>query len=193
MVKTGIFGGSFNPVHNGHVALASAIRKAAGLDEVWLMVTPQNPWKSQEGLLDDAKRLQLAQVAVEGIDGLLASDYEFGLPRPSYTWDTLQALSRDYPERRFTLVVGGDNWAKFDQWYAHDKILANYDVVVYPRKGSRISRATLPPNVRVLRTRLYNVSSTEIRERILQGLDIDALVPPRVAEIIKAEGLYLSE
>ena len=85
MVKTGIFGGSFNPVHNGHVALASAIRKAAGLDEVWLMVTPQNPWKSQEGLLDDAKRMQLTQVAVDGIDGLVASDYEFHLPRPSYT------------------------------------------------------------------------------------------------------------
>lgn len=191
MISIGIFGGSFNPIHKGHVALAAAIRKAMGLDEVWMMVTPQNPWKSQDGLLDDDKRLQLAQVAVEGIEGLVASDYEFHLPRPSYTWDTLQALSVDFPDRRFTLVVGGDNWAKFNQWYEHDKILANYDIVVYPRKGSRIRRDSLPANVKVLRTRLINVSSTEIRERIRQGEEIDSLVPAKVAEIIRRDGLYL--
>lgn len=191
MISTGIFGGSFNPIHNGHVALAAAIRKAARLDEVWMMVTPQNPWKSQSDLLDDDKRLQLTQVAVEDIEGLVASDYEFHLPRPSYTWDTLQALSADYPDRRFTLVVGGDNWAKFNQWYEQDKILANYDIVVYPRKGSRIRRALLPPNVTVLRTKLINISSTEIRERIRQGEEIESLVPAKVAEIIRRDGLYL--
>ena len=143
----GLFGGTFNPIHNGHVALATRLLKAAHLDEVWLLVTPQNPWKAQMELLDDDIRLLMARAAVEGIPGLVASDYEFHLPRPSYTWDTLQALSRDFPDHRFTLLIGGDNWEKFGQWYAHDKILENHDVAIYPRKGYKIDRAALPPLV----------------------------------------------
>ena len=190
MVKTGIFGGSFNPIHNGHLTLASSLLKKAGLDEVWLMVTPQNPWKSQADLLDDDTRLRLARAALEGMPGLVASDFEFQLPKPSYTWDTLQALSQEYPDRKFTLLLGGDNWEKFGQWYEHDKILAHHDIVVYPRKGFQIDRKTLPPNVKVVRMRLVNISGTEIRERIRQSLPFEDLVPPPVAQIIKEEGLY---
>ena len=190
MVKTGIFGGSFNPIHNGHLTLASSLLKKAGLDEVWLMVTPQNPWKSQTDLLDDDTRLRLARAALEGIPGLVASDFEFQLPKPSYTWDTLQALSQEYPDRKFTLLLGGDNWEKFGQWYEHDKILAHHDIVVYPRKGFHIDRKTLPPHVKVVRMRLVNISGTEIRERIRQSLPFEDLVPPPVAQIIKEEGLY---
>lgn len=190
MIKTGIFGGSFNPIHRGHLALASSLLKKAGLDEVWLMVTPQNPWKSQDNLLDDEQRLRLTRAAVEGIPGLVASDFEFHLPKPSYTWDTLQALAHDYPDRRFSLLLGGDNWAKFGQWYEHDKILAHHDIVVYPRKGSPIDRTSLPPNVRVVRMRLINISSTEIRERIRQGLPFEDLVPPPVYQIIQSDNLY---
>lgn len=184
IMKTGIFGGSFNPIHNGHVALASSMLKMAGLDEVWLMVTPQNPWKVDSYLMADEWRLQLARAAVEDIPGLVASDYEFHLPKPSYTWDTLQALSRDYPDRSFTLIIGGDNWERFGNWYAHDQILANYDIVIYPRKGSRIRKSSLPPNVRLLRMPLINVSGTEIRQRMAEGLPIDDLVPARVAEML---------
>ena len=190
MVKTGIFGGSFNPIHNGHLTLASSLLKKAGLDEVWLMVTPQNPWKSQTDLLDDDTRLRLARAALEGMPGLVASDFEFQLPKPSYTWDTLQALSQEYPDRKFTLLLGGDNWEKFGQWYEHDKILAHHDIVVYPRKGFHIDRKTLPPNVKVVRMRLVNISGTEIRERIRQSLPFEDLVPLPVAQIIKEEGLY---
>lgn len=187
----GLFGGTFNPIHNGHVALATRLLKAAHLDEVWLLVTPQNPWKSQMELLDDAIRLLMARAAVEGIPGLVASDYEFHLPRPSYTWDTLQALSRDFPDHRFTLLIGGDNWEKFGQWYAHDKILENHDVAIYPRKGYKIDRAALPPRVRVLRTRLIDISSTEVRRRVAEGLPFEDLVPPKVAEIIRERRLYV--
>lgn len=154
------------------------------------MVTPQNPWKSQTDLLDDDTRFRLARAALEGMSGLVASDFEFQLPKPSYTWDTLQALSQEYPDRKFTLLLGGDNWEKFGQWYEHDKILAHHDIVVYPRKGFQIDRKTLPPNVKVVRMRLVNISGTEIRERIRQSLPFEDLVPPSVAQIIKEEGLY---
>ncbi|MBO4849667.1 MAG: nicotinate-nucleotide adenylyltransferase [Prevotella sp.] len=188
-LRTGIFGGSFNPVHNGHVTLAARLLRAAKLDEVWLMVTPQNPWKRREELWDDDTRLSLTKLAVKDIPGLVASDYEMHLPKPSYTWNTLQALSRDYPDRRFTLLVGGDNWERFNDWYEHDKILANYDIAIYPRRGSTVDKESLPPRVRLLRTPLIDISSTEIRSRIAQGLPIDHLVPPKVAEAISRMGI----
>ena len=189
-MKIGIFGGTFNPVHNGHLALASCLLRQARLDEVWLMVTPQNPWKVRDDLLDDAQRLMMTQAAVEDIPGLVASDYEFSLPRPSYTWNTLQALIRDFPEHEFTLLVGGDNWARFDQWYEHDKILEHHPIAIYPRKGYKVDRASLPKNVRLLRTRLINVSSTEIRQLVSEGKPISHLVPAKVEEIIRREGFY---
>ncbi|MBR6981528.1 MAG: nicotinate-nucleotide adenylyltransferase [Prevotella sp.] len=191
--RIGLFGGSFNPIHNGHVKLASTLLKAARLDEVWLLVTPQNPWKREEDLMADEVRLWLAREAVKEMPGLVASDYEFHLPKPSYTWNTLQALSKDYPDRQFTLLVGGDNWERFENWYEHDKILANHDIVVYPRQGAHIDKASLPPRVKVVRTPLINISSTEIRARIKQHLPIDHLVPPPVAEAIRERGLYAED
>lgn len=189
--RTGIFGGSFNPIHNGHVALASRLRSELRLEEVWLLVTPQNPWKSQAHLLDDELRLEMTRLALEGHRGLVASDFEFGLPKPSYTWNTLQALSHDFPERKFTLLVGGDNWVKFNSWYEHDKILANYNIAVYPRPGAEIDGENLPQNVRLLHSELIDISSTDIRQRVSEGLPIDHLVPPPVAQFIAEKALYL--
>ena len=117
MIRTGIFGGSFNPIHNGHIILARQLKERAGLDEVWLMVSPHNPLKQHAGLLADEARMEMARKAVEGEAGIVASDYEMQLPRPSYTWNTLQALSREYPDREFVLMIGGDNWKLFDRWY----------------------------------------------------------------------------
>lgn len=190
IIRTGIFGGTFNPVHNGHVALAARILKAARLNEVWLMVTPQNPWKANKVLLDDDLRLEMVRAAVEGVEGLVASDFEFALSKPSYTWNTLQALSAAYPNRRFTLIIGADNWAGFNGWYEHDKILANHRVVVYPRKGADIDDSALPRGVRLLKTELYDVSSTEVRQRVRDGQPIDHLVPHAVAAIIAQKGYY---
>jgi nicotinate-nucleotide adenylyltransferase len=181
MIKTGIFGGSFNPIHNGHIALAKHILSLAGLDEIWFVVSPQNPFKSTDSdLLADHFRLELTRLALADEPHLVANDYEFHLPKPSYMWHTLQAMSYDYPNRTFTLLIGADNWMRFSHWYHADDIIAHYPIVIYPRQGAPIDTATLPPNVRLVDTPLYNISSTEIRRRIRTGTPVDTLLPPSI-------------
>ena len=124
-IKTGIYGGSFNPIHNGHIAIARKMIELAGLDEVWLMVSPQNPLKHSADLLDEQLRLNMTRMALGPYPQLKACDYEFHLSRPSYMWHTLQSLSNDYPEREFTLLIGADHWAVFDRWYHADEIIAH--------------------------------------------------------------------
>ena len=182
MIKTGIYGGSFNPVHNGHIALAHELRQLAGLDEIWFVVSPQNPLKAQGSLLDDRKRLDMTRRALEPYPELVASDYEFALPRPSYMWHTLQSLSARYPDREFTLIIGADNWACFDRWYHAADIIAHYPIVIYPRQGSTVDSSTLPPTVRLVDTPLYNISSTEVREDVKAGRDISAKVPSSIVD-----------
>ena len=177
MIRTGIFGGSFNPIHNGHISLALQLKERERLDEVWLMVSPQNPLKQSSDLLDDEARLEMARKALEGVEGIIASDYEMHLPKPSYTWNTLQALSQDYPEREFVLMIGGDNWQLFDKWYHADDIKKNYQIVVYTRTPGDAG--------------FIDISSTEIRQRIRNGRSIRKLVPPAVASIIKEKGYYV--
>jgi nicotinate-nucleotide adenylyltransferase len=184
MTKTGIFGGSFNPIHNGHIALARQLREAAGLDEVCLMVSPQNPLKQQRSLLSDDLRLQMAQRAVADEPFIHVSDYEFHLPRPSYTWNTLQALKADNPDREFVLMIGGDNWEGFHRWYRADDIIRNYQIIVYPRRGSVIDTASLPSNVTVVEAELLDISSTEIRRRVRQGLPVTDMVPASIIDAV---------
>jgi guanylate kinase/nicotinate (nicotinamide) nucleotide adenylyltransferase len=172
-MKTGIFGGSFNPIHNGHIALAKAALEQCGLDEVWLMVSPQNPLKQETDLLADNLRYEMVQQALQGVDGIVASDYEFHLPKPSYTWNTLQHLSKDYPNRQFTLIIGGDNWAHFERWRRWKDILRHYNVAVYPR-DQHIGTFDAP---------LLDVSSTEIRQRIASGEGIQGMVPDSIISI----------
>ena len=176
MIKTGIFGGSFNPIHNGHISLARQLKEKAGLDEVWLMVSPQNPMKRQADLLSDEARLLMARRALEHETGIIASDYEMHLTKPSYTWLTLQALSRDYPDRQFVLMIGGDNWDHFDRWYRAEDIKTNYEIVVYTRTPG-------DPG-------FIDISSTEIRQRIREGKSIRKLVPRAVEAMIKKNGYY---
>ena len=175
MLKTGIFGGSFNPIHNGHIALAKAALEQCGLDEVWLMVSPQNPLKMQTDLLADDLRYEMAQKALEGVEGVVASDYEFGLPKPSYTWNTLQQLSKDEPNRQFTLIIGGDNWAHFERWRHWKDILRHYHIAVYPR-NQYIGTFDAP---------LIDVSSTEIRQRVAQGESVQGMVPDGIISLVK--------
>ena len=176
MIRTGIFGGSFNPIHNGHISLARQLREKAGLDEVWLMVSPQNPLKQSSDLLDDELRMQMVRMALENEPHIIASDYEMHLPKPSYTWNTLQRLSADYPDREFVLLMGGDNWALFDRWYRYEDIRAHYEIFVYDRTPGEPG--------------FIDISSTEIRERIKAGKGIRRMVPKAVADFIKKEKLY---
>ena len=175
MKKIGIFGGSFNPIHCGHIALAKEILRQTDLDEIWLMVSPQNPLKQQDDLLDDHLRFELAQKALADVEGVKASDYEFHLPKPSYTWHTLQRLRQDFPDREFTLVIGGDNWEHFQRWYHWKDILRHHQVVVYPREGQ----------AGTIQAELLPVSSTEIRGRVKQGESIEGLVPSAVMDDVR--------
>ncbi len=180
-MKVGIYGGSFNPIHNGHIALAEAFLRQAELDEVWFMVSPQNPLKANARLLDDKIRFKMVQKVLKHKRNLIACDYEFHLPKPSYTWDTLQRLSNDFPQHQFTLLIGSDNWTAFDRWYHHEDILQNYKIVIYPRLGDEIGKNELPNSVSLLNAEFINISSTEIRERIANGKSIDHLVPAEIA------------
>ena len=172
MKRIGIFGGSFNPIHNGHIALAQAVLRQCALDEIWMMVSPQNPLKQDHSdLLDDQLRLGLVKKALEGIDGIKACDYEFHLPKPSYTWNTLQHLSKDYPDHRFYIIIGGDNWAHFERWRHWKDILRHYNIIVYPRD----------PYPGTIDVPLLDVSSTEIRRRVKNGESIEGLVPKGVS------------
>nr|WP_314698373.1 nicotinate (nicotinamide) nucleotide adenylyltransferase [uncultured Prevotella sp.] len=173
----GIFGGSFNPIHNGHIALAKAFLEKENLDEVWFMVSPQNPFKVDQQLLADHLRLKLVSKAIDYNPRFKASDYEFHLPKPSYTWNTLQHLTHDFSRYRFTILIGGDNWDAFNRWYHAEDILANYKLVVYPRRGQNLDNTSLPTNVSLLQTPLIDISSTTIRNRIKSGEDINDIVP----------------
>ena len=133
--------------------------------------------KQSADLLDDKLRMEMARKALEGVEGIIASDYEMHLPRPSYTWNTLQALSRDYPEREFVLMIGGDNWQLFDRWYRADDIKARYPIVVYTRTPGDEG--------------FIDISSTEVRQRVRDGRSIRSLVPPAVADIISEKGYYV--
>ena len=162
--RTGIYGGSFNPIHEGHVRLAQALAESHLVDEVWLLVSPQNPFKVDEHLMDDGVRLHLARLAVADVPGVEVCDREFFLPRPSYMYHTLEALSREHPDREFVLVIGADNWERFPRWYRSQDILASYRIIIYPRPGYVLR--DVPESVTVADTPLYDISSTELRRRL---------------------------
>ena len=186
-IKTGIYGGSFNPIHNGHIALARHLLHEAELDEIWFVVSPQNPFKVQQQLLADDKRLRLVRKALAPYPQLVASDFEFSLPRPSYMWDTLQGMSAQWPDRELHLIIGADNWLCFDRWYHADDIRRTYPIIIYPRQGYDITPADLPQGVRLVNTPLYNVSSTEIRADIAAGRDISGKVPSTILSEVEKE------
>lgn len=165
IMRIGLFGGSFNPIHKGHVIIGRTLMKEHALDEVWYMVSPQNPWKAGSAeLLPEDVRYQLVVKALEGEEGLVAKDYEFHLPRPSYTWETLQALKRDYPDHEFVLLVGGDNWKSFHRWAHSEDIRRNHQIAVFPRDGQ------------------INISSTDVRRMVKEGKDVSAIVPEKIVD-----------
>lgn len=190
-IETGIFSGSFNPIHTGHLMLAGYISAFTYVEEVWFVVTPHNPLKVKESLLPDNIRLEMARLALEDYDNLKVSDVEFHMPRPSYTIDTLNALTEEHPERRFTLIIGGDNWSLFEKWKDYEQIMERYQILIYPRQGENISiPKRLRKSVQLVNAPKVEISSTFIRHAIGEGKEMRAFLPPKVYDYIKKNQLY---
>ncbi len=187
--------GSFDPPHLGHVAIAEHMLKAAGLDQVWLVVTPQNPFKQDRKLSPDQHRLAMTRLAVQGKPGLNASGFELDLPKPNYTVDTLAFMRQRWPDLTFELIIGSDNLASLHQWKDADQILAHHRVLVYPRPGLdehlQLAELASHPQVTLVRDLpLMEVSSTGIRVRIRNWKPLNGLVDPVVEAYIRQSGLY---
>ena len=185
-MKIGIYGGSFNPIHFGHIGLAKWVTEHTDLDQVWLMVSPNNPLKDKAILADEQERLDAAKEAIrrendEAKDKIIVSDFEFHLPRPTYTANTLRALAKAYPEHEFTLIIGEDNLNIFNKWREYQYILDNYRIFVYPRRdkagtqgatqpaaGTQPREATLPAKGTIFLTGApyFDISSTELRKNL---------------------------
>lgn len=180
-----LYFGSFNPIHNGHVALARYALANAGVDELWLVVSPRNPLKSGDELWDDDLRLRMARAGVQGY-GIMVSGVEFGLPRPNYTFMTLRHLREEMPDVEFSLLIGADNCAIFDRWRNYGEILAEHEVWVYPREGVDVDLSRFPQMKRI-DAPLFPISSTMIRAKIASGESISGLVPQEVEDIIREQ------
>ena len=190
-MNVGIFSGSFNPIHVGHLILANYIVEFTEIDEVWLLVSPQNPFKVNENLLDEDTRLEMTKLAVADYPKLKACDFEFSLPKPSYTVNTLTELKKEFPENDFTLIVGADNWSVFEDWKNHDEIIEKFKLRIYPRLGYRISiPSKQKKNVEAMDSPIIEISSTFIRENIHAGKNMRPFLPDRVYEYIIKKKLY---
>ena len=192
-MRIGLLLGTFNPVHLSHLLVAERLQKHARLDEVWLVLTPRNPFKQGETLASDAHRFAMLQLAVAGRSGLAASDVELGLPQPNYTVDTLELLATRHPEHQFALLMGEDNLAGFDRWRNPERILELAELVVYPRPDSGldpVSSWLQHPRVRRVDDALMARSSTSVRQSVAEGSEALDDLPAAVAAYIRDHDLY---
>lgn len=189
METIGILGGSFNPVHIGHIMVASYLTQWKIVDRVWLTLSPRNPLKSSDSLLSDLQRLAMLRVACKNLPGIEICDIELSMPRPSFTINTLKVLSKRYPSMRFKLIIGSDNWNNFDKWRDYEEILDDYGVIVYPRPGKPITN-TLADGMELVQSPSINLSSTFIRSAIEKGRNVSAFLPAGVYDYIMANNLY---
>jgi nicotinate-nucleotide adenylyltransferase len=188
-MKTGLFFGSYNPIHTGHLIIANYMANHTALDEIWLVVSPHNPLKDKSGLTNMYDRLEMAKLATENAEHIRVSDIEFALPQPSYTIDTLTYLHEKYPEKEFVLIMGADNLVSFKKWKNYEVITKNYQIYIYKRPGFEITD-THNATVQILDAPLLEISSTHIRELIKERKSIRFLVPDIVKEEIEIGGYY---
>jgi nicotinate-nucleotide adenylyltransferase len=184
MKKTGLFPGSFNPVHIGHLALANWLCEYEELDEIWFLVTPQNPLKSHAQLMDNRLRYEMVTRATAGYPKFRVSDFEFSLPTPSYTVDTLREIQKAYPNHLFHFIIGADNWALINHWKDHDTILRNYPILIYPRRGYDIQIPPCHPSIRHVEAPLVEISSAFIRQACKDGKDMRFFLPESIRSYI---------
>lgn len=193
-MNIGLFFGSFNPIHNGHLLIASQIVEFSDLDKIWFVVSPQNPLKKKSSLLNEYDRLHLVELAIGNDDRFVASNVEFSLPKPSYSIDTLAYLKDKYPEHNFSLIMGGDNLATLDKWKNYEAILKYYQVYVYTRPGySMESVLTSHPSVHILQFPQMDISASYIRKCVADGISIRYLVADAVREYILNMSLFLEK
>ena len=188
--KIGLFFGSFNPVHIGHMIIANYMAIHTDLDKVWMVVSPHNPLKEKKSLARDHDRLHLVRLAIGDNLLLRASDIEFGLPKPSYTIDTLTYLREKHPDKTFVLIMGGDNLGSLPKWKNYDVILRDYEVYVYRRPSYDLGELQVHTNVRLFDAPLMQISSSYIRSCIKKGQSVEYLVPDSVLEYLTTSSLY---
>ena len=191
-MKIGIFGGSFNPIHSGHAIIAHHIITSGAVDRLWLMVSPVNPLKvDKEQQVKDTDRLRMVEMVSRPLEHVETSAFEFTMPKPSYTIDTLNALQAKFPDDEFYLVIGADNWAVFDRWRNSEEILAKYHLLVYPRLGYDVEiPEELRDRVTLVDAPIIELSSTMVRERLAKGLSVRYFVPEEVLGYIERNRLY---
>ncbi len=190
MKKIGIYSGSFNPIHHGHVMLANYLVEFSDLDALWFVVTPQNPLKKKDDLLDDDERLKMVQLAVGDDPRFCVSDIEMHLPTPSYTINTLTKLSEQYPDCQFVFICGMDSLQNLKRWREYQKILDNYEILVFPREGYDGGELLDCPSVTVLKTPVLEISSSFIRQCIKEGRDVRHFMPEKAFLYMKENHFY---
>jgi len=190
LAKIGLFFGSFNPVHVGHMIIANYMAEHTDLEKVWMVVSPQNPFKQRANLANDYDRLHLVNLAIGENTRLKASDIEFKLPMPSYTIDTLTYLHEKYPENEYVLLMGGDNLGGFHKWKNYEQILAQYSVYVYKRPNYELGELENHPKIKIFEAPMMNISASYIRDCIKEGYSIEYLVPDKVYHYLENSSLY---
>lgn len=191
--KVGLFFGTFNPIHIGHLVIANHMAEFTDLEEVWLVVTPHNPLKQKSSLLEDHHRLELVYRATEGYDNLKPSDIEFGLPQPNYTIKTLVYLKEKYPDHEFCLIMGEDNLRGLHKWKNVELIIENHEIYVYPRienATDKPGKYSAHPKVKKVDAPIMEISSTFIRKAIAEGKNIKPLLQPKVWEYVDLMNFY---
>jgi len=190
-MKIGLYFGSFNPVHHGHLIIANHVVQSTDLDQAWFVISPQNPLKPAKGMLNEYHRLFLVKIAIDGENHLRASDIEFKLPRPSYTIDTLTYITEKYPQHEFSVIMGSDGYQNLSKWKNYQQLLKNTDFYIYIRAGYEILPEYEFARTHILDSPLLQISATHIRNMLQEGKSIRYLVPDVVKEEIERNRYYL--